>query len=480
MPIIKLPIAKGSYQSESLALSSQRCINWIPVIPQSAAVNNRALFPSPGLSQLGSTGLSPNRGAMTMKGIAYFVNGTALYSTSSTGVSSNLGAIEGLNRVSLANNGRYLVVVVPSGKSYAYDNEGGSLAEIIDPDFRASDTVVFKDGYFVFSSSDGTVFFNSALNNPFVFDSLDFGTAEISPDLIVALHVNHNELFVCGEETIELFQNVGGAGFPFQRIPGANIQKGVHAKHSLVEFDNTFLFIGGGLNEGSSAWKVSGSSSAQKISTSAIDTAIQDFNETEISNCFSWTYSANGSFFAGFTFSSDRIPSKTFVYDATTSALGGSHEWHERQTGVTDHRWRVNSIVAAYGKTLVGDSENGRIGVIDDSLYTEYGETIVRERTTEAYPSDIPLVVGELKMTVESGVGLTDGQGADPQIMMSYSDDGARTFSSEFWRSLGKKGEYTVYPTWRRQGRIPSQRVLRFRVTDPVKAVIIKLEADVI
>jgi hypothetical protein len=412
-----------------------------------------------------------------MAEVAYFVNGTTLYSVSSAGVVTNIGFVSGSGRVSMANNGQYLVIVVPGTTAYAFNNVSGALAEITDVDFRASDTVVFKDGYFVFSASDGSVFFNSALNDPFTYDSLDFGTAEINPDRIVALHVNHNELFVGGLETIELFQNIGGAGFPFQRIPGANIQKGIHAKFSTVEFDNTFLFIGGGLNERSAVWRVAGSSSVQKVSTSAIDNAIQEFTRDEIKQAFAWTYSDGGNFYAGFTFPSTRISSKTFVYDATTSSLTGESTWHERQTGSTDNQWRVNSIVSAYGELLVGDSVDGRIGKIDKTAYTEYGDIIYRERASQPFfDQGLPLFESEIALTMETGVGLSSGQGSDPIIRMDYSDDG-RTFSSEFQRSYGKVGEYGVVPTWRRQGRIPRHRVIRFKTSEPVKSVIIKLEA---
>ena len=477
----QLQIATGFYASDSLPLSAQRCINWIPVIPQAEALNNRALFDVPGLTLFGSAS-GVNRGAQEMKEVPYFVNGGALFSASSDGVTTSRGAIEGSGRVSLANNGQFLVVVVPGGKAYAYDNQAETLAEITDVDFRTSDTVVYKDGFFVFSSSDGSVFFNSALNDPFTYSGLDFGTAEINADRIIALHVNHNELFVCGLETIELFQNVGGADFPFQRIPGANIQKGVHAKFSIVEFDNTLVFVGGGLNESSSIWKVAGSSSAVKISTSAIDNAIQEFTKEEISNSFSWVYSAGGSFFVGFTFKSDRIDNKTFVYDATTSALSGQPEWHERQSGVDYNSWRVNSIVSAYGKLLVGDSEGGNIGFIDKANYTEYGSVMVQEKASKPFSAGgLPIFSGEIQLTMESGVGLTIGQGSDPVIRMDYSDEGGRpgTFSSEFPRSYGKIGEFTSVPSWRRQGRIPKHRVIRFKTSEPVKSVIIKLEADV-
>ena len=481
MPRQQLEIATGFYTSDSLPLCAQRCINWIPVIPQAEALNQRALFNAPGLT-LFSTVTGVNRGGQEMKEVAYFVNGTSLFSVSSAGVSTNLGAIEGAGRVSLANNGQYLVIVVPNGKAYAYDNVSSTLAEITDVDFtaRKASAVIYKDGYFVFSSADGSVFFNSSLNDPFTFSGLDVGAAEINPDRIVGLHVNHNELYVLGLETIELFQNVGGSGFPFQRIPGANIQKGVHSSFSVSEFDNTFTFVGGGINEASAIWKVTGSSSAVKISTSAIDNAIQQFTRAEIENCFSWTYALGGNYFVGFTFESIRIPNKTFVYDATTSALAGSSIWHERQTGVTDNSWRVNSIVSAYDKLMVGDALGGNIGYIDNTNYTEYGDVMVQEKASKPFSvSGLPIFAGEIQLTMESGVGLSVGQGSDPAVRMDFSDDGGRTFSSEFSRSYGKIGEYMSLPTWRRQGRIPRHRVIRFKTSDPVKSVIIKLEADV-
>jgi hypothetical protein len=481
MPRQQLEIATGFYASDSLPLCAQRCINWIPVIPQAESLSQRALFDAPGLT-LFSTVTGVNRGSKEMKEVPYFVNGNSLWSVNSAGVSTNRGTIEGSGRVSMATNGQYLVVVVPNGKAYAYDNVSSTLTQITDIDFtaRKANAVVYKDGFFVFAAADGTVFFNSALNDPFTLRGEDFLAADINPDRIMGLHVNHNELYVLGSETIELFQTIGGADFPFQRIPGANIQKGVHGGFSVSEFDNTFTFVGGGVNEGSAIWKVTSSASAVKISTSAIDTAIQEFTRAEIENCFTWAYALDGNYFVGFTFESDRIPSKTFSYDATTSALAGISTWHERQSGTTDNSWRVNSIVYAHDKLLVGDSQGGNIGYIDKKSYTEYGDVMVQEKASKPFSANgIPLFAGEIQLTMESGVGLATGQGSDPVVRMDFSDDGGRTFSSEFSRSYGKIGEYMSLPTWRRQGRIPRHRVLRFKTSEPVKSVIIKLEANI-
>lgn len=485
MPRVQLEISTGFYQSESLPISAQRCINLIPIIPQpqGSALNQRALLGAPGIKTVVTTGAivtGSNRGCHVMGGIPFFVNGNTLFSLSSQDVIVSHGTVDGSGRVSMADNGTKLCIVVPGGNGFVFD--GLTVTRITDPDYRPSDTVVFKDGFYVFTASDGDVFFNSALNDPLTFDALDFGTGEIDPDKIVAAHVNHNELFILGEETIEIFQNVGGAGFPFQRIPGANIQKGCHAKFTPINFDNTFVFVGGGENERSSVWKVTGSSSVQKISTSAIDFAIQEFTKDEISDAFSWAYSEDGNTFVGFTFESsgNRIPARTFAYDATSSALSGRAVWSERQSGVTDNRWRVNSLVEAHNKLLTSDQIDGRIGELDKSTFQEYGNLIFRQKASSPFSNQgNSQFWGEVELTLEGGVGLTSGQGSDPIIRMDFSDDGGRTFSNEFSRKAGKIGEFFKRVIWRRQGRIPAHRVIRFTMTDPIKWNIIKLEANI-
>ena len=477
---VPLPLGFTFYQHVSRPFSSQRCINWIPTVAEGTALSNMMLLQPPGLKQFTDTSLGANRGAMTMKEVPYHIQGSSLVSEDSNGTVTNHGAIPGSGRVSLANNGQYLVIVIPGGSAYAYDNQADTLAQITDPDFQVSDTVVFKDGYFVFSATDGKQFFNSALNDPFTYDGLDIGTAEINPDRIVALHVNHNELFVGGLETIELFQNVAGTGFPFQRIPGANIQKGVHAKFSLVEFDNTFCFVGGGLNELSAIWKVTGSSSVAKISSDAIDSQIQKFTRDEIADSFAMTFAVDGQFLAAFTFESERIPSRTFVYNGTASALSQQKVWFELQTGLDEqgNRWTVQSIIAAHGKLLVGDSVTGVIGELDNETFTNYDAAMLRRMTTAPFSADgAPIFSGSFEATFQAGVGLTTGQGSEPYALMDSSDDGGNTFKFETRRKIGAIGKYKDRSIWERQGRFPVSRSVRLSVTDPVRANLIKLAA---
>ena len=478
MPRTALPIPLGFYQSGTRPLSSQRCINWIPTVAEAAALNDKALIQPSGVTQFANAGGDACRGAWVMKEVPYFVMGNSLISVSSIGAITTHGNISGTARVSLADNGTFLVVVVPGGDAYAFNNETNALTQITDPDFQTSDTVTFYRGYFVFTTTDGRQLFVSNLNSPLTFDALDFGSAEGDPDRIVTQIVEHDELSIIGAKTTEVFRSVGGADFPLQIITGAFTQKGAHTKYGVVKFDNTYMFVGGGENELTAIWRQSSSSSAVKVSTDAIDNAIQEFTKDEIANAFAMTFSKKGQFFALFTFNSTRMPGKTFAYNATASGLSGTSVWFEFQTGMSDAPWRVNSIVKAYGKLLCGDSNDGRIGELIDNVYTEYGAAVLRQATTSPFSQNgTSIFAGELEATFESGVGLTTGQGSDPVAMMEFSDDGGNIFKGPFKRSIGKIGEFGHETVWNRQGRFPNARTMRFTVTDPINANLIRLAA---
>lgn len=476
MPRIPLEIPLGFYQDESLALSGQRCINWIPTVSEGPADNATSLKQPYGLSVFAETNLGACRGKWVVMGVDYSVNGNNLVSISSTGVATNLGTIAGSVRVDMADNGTFLVVVVPGSNGYVYDTSSNLLTQITDPDFQVSDTVRFYRGVFVFTASDGKQLFTSNLNQPLVFDALDFGSAEGDPDRIVTQIVDHDELSVIGEETTEVFRFVGGAGFPLQIISGAFTEKGAHSKYGAAEFDSTYVFIGGGKNELTSIWRQTSSSSSVKISTNAIDNAIQKFTKEEVAESFVMTFSKQGQFFAIFTFESTRIPSRTFVYNGTASGLSGRSVWFELQTGLTDNSWRANAITKAYGKLLVGDSVDGRIGLIDDSVFTEYGDTTLKQATTKPFSSNgNSIFAGEFEATLEAGVGVTTGQGSSPVVMMEFSDDQGRNFTGPFKRDIGKIGDYGHETIWRRQGRFPNSRSIRLTITDPVNSNLIRL-----
>lgn len=478
MPRTPLPIAEGFYVNRSLPISAQDCINWYPVVLDGSGLSQTALFGTPGLHQFATSGVDKqkNRGGHVKNGIAYEVNGDKLYRVNSDGTMDALGTVTGTltDRVSMADNGTQLVILDPGGNGFVFDEDAGTpFLQITDVDFTANGApqhVVYIDGFFLFTT-DTKKFIISALNDGLAYNALDFGSAEADPDNIVAPIVHNNQLFIGGSETIEVFQNIGGAGFPFQRVQGFVMPAGVFAPFSIIEGGDTFFFIGGGKNDSPSIRVFTGAG-VDIVSTDAIDSILQGFTEAEIEQSFAWSYSQSGSRFVGFS-----LPTTTLVFDLD------SKQWHERQSQIIDAtgtrvvRWRVNSMITAYGKVLVGDSEDGRIGELDLDFFDEYDEAIKRQRATVAISNNgnsfrMPII----ELTVESGVG--DSGTPDPKIRLAMSKDG-KTFGDERTRSMGKVGEFNRRVIWNKNGRFARFAVLRFTMSDMVKPVIIKLEAVV-
>lgn len=81
--------------------------------------------------------------------------------------------------------------------------------------------------------------------------------------------------------------------------------------------------------------------------------------------------------------------------------------------------------------------------------------------------------------TVANDIAPNTPQGADPQVMLSVSDDGGRTFSLlQKWRSMGKIGEYKKRLRWLKLGQ-SRQRQIRLEITDPVRRNLIGFYLDV-
>jgi len=474
---MQIPLGLGAYESGSMPFSAQRCVNMYAAVAQDQAWSEAVLFGTPGIVQLGTGGTlssDKSRGSVVMGGVEYVVNGESLNSFDSEGTKTALGTIAGTARCSIAHNGLVMAIVVPGGLAYTYTAATTTLAQITSANYVTSDTVSYSDGYFIYTQTDGLKWFVSNLNTPGTIDPLDFGSAELSPDLIVAGFANYDNVFILGADTIESFQNIGGADFPYQRIEGASYEKGCSAKYTPIQWEGAFYFVGGGQNERDSIYRAGSSGEPEKVSTDAIDNEIQNFTAAEISNAYSFTYGINGQSFVGFTFRSIVVDSRTFVYNVRAG------KWFEQQTGVSDNALRVASIDFVYNKLIVTDAVDGRIGYLDEDVFTEYGDRLLAEKVTPpVFIDGVSTIFHELELIIDAGQGLITGQGSDPQVMMDFSDDGGRNWSYELWTDLGGIGEYYQRAVWRRLGESPQSRIFRFRVTDPIKRTFIKLDTTI-
>jgi len=481
-----LPFAQGFYVSESLPISAQECINYYPNPPQTSTITEMALFNTPGLVEKTAAATGEfNRGSHKLADILYQVNGNNLYRIDRTvnafgpdtfaAVAVN-GAVSipGEKRVQIIDNGVQMAIIVPEETQkfnvWIFTVAGG-LVQLSDVDFNGPVSAgVYIDSFFLFTKKDGKQFFISASNDGFSYNALDFATAAVDPDPIKAPFVLRNQLFIFGSQTAESFQNIGGSGFPFQRIQGQVIQKGILAANTITEIQGSMVWLGSSVNEQPAIW-ISSGGDPERISTTAIENQLRTYTDTQIEDAFVNKYSQSGNYFLAFTFPGQT----TFTYDFTSGL------WHERKSvnDVTVIPWRVTTIEDAYGELFVGDSISNKIGIIDKDTFTDYGSITRRRFVTPPFSNNgEPFFVDSVELFMETGTALTTSQGSDPKMLMSASNDGGRTFNNNISRDIGLIGEYEQRLIWGQLGRTSREKMLAFETSEPIKSVIIKLEVN--
>lgn len=463
--ITKIPFIGQSYESISKPFAAQQAINFYLEDAQSEARSNKALVGTPGLSTFIDLGAGANaaiRGLHVFEDFLYAVSGQTLYKIDELGNSTALGTIPLTTRVSIENNTTQLCVVNGTD-GFIYTPSSDTFEKILDVDFRPADIVQFLDQYFIFHETDSPRFFISALSNGLNYNGLDFGTAEGSPDLIVSILADHRDLLLFGEVSTELWDNTGNVDFPFEVQNGVFIERGCGAPASVVKMDNQVYWLG----EDRVIYTLNGYLPA-KVSTHAIDERIRQYDRVD--DAFAFHYTEGGHFFYCITFPDG---DETWCYDAS------SKSWHQRSSGAKAGRWRANAYAKFKGKNYIGDSQSGKIFEMSLETYAEDGNPIVRVRTTmPETANELPVFMAKLQVYMESGAGLVSGQGSNPLVGLSWSDDGGRTFKDPRFREMGKTGEYATRVIWRRLGRFRN-RIFKLVVTDPIKTVIIDASAEV-
>jgi len=203
-----------------------------------------------------------------------------------------------------------------------------------------------------------------------------------------------------------------------------------------------------------------------RISTHAVEHALQDYVRAgiTIADAVAFTYQEDGHTFYVLNFPTAKA---TWVYDSSTQL------WHERGTwdesSTQYEAWRPQSHCFAFNKHLVGDRALGTIYEMSLDNYTDAGGGVLRRmrRTPHVTVEQESLFYHKFQIELETGLGLSSGQGDDPQAMVRWSDDGGQTWGHEHWVSAGKQGDYSARAIWRRLGR-GRNRVFEVVVTDPI------------
>jgi hypothetical protein len=300
------------------------------------------------------------RGLWTFGGFLYIASGGKLYRADGNFAVTELGLINGSGPVSMADNGIQLFVAC-NPSAFIYNANTGVFAQITDPDFPGAVSVGYLDSYFVFNEPNSQRVWVTSLLDGTAIDPLDFASAEGNPDNIVSLMVDHREVWLFGNNTVEVWYNAGAADFPLARIEGAFMETGCLAPYSVAKLDNSVFWLGSDARGNGIVYRNQGYN-GQRISTHAVEWQIQQYGV--LSDAVGYSYQQDGHSFYVLTFPTANA---TWVFDVSTGA------WHERAAwdGVEFRRHRSNCQANFAGKVIVGDWETGILYEVDPDVHTD-------------------------------------------------------------------------------------------------------------
>jgi hypothetical protein len=535
---MKTPILGSAYVARSVNAADNRMVNLFPEIVPEGGKEPAFLQRAPGLTTLATLGTGPVRGLWTFGNYGYAVSGSTLYQIDSNWDAVAKGTVGGSGPVSMADNGTQLFIAAnPQG--YIYNASTDVFQQITDPDFPGAGTVGYIDGYFTFNEPGTQKIWVTQLLDGTSIDPLEFASAEGNPDNVVAIFVDHREIWVFGTNSTEVWYDAGLLDFPLARIQGAFNELGCAAPYSVAKMDNQVYWLGKDARGQGIVYKAAGYI-GQRVSTHAIEWQMQEY--ADISDATGYTYQQDGHSFYVLNFPTANT---TWVYDVATGA------WHERASldNGTFNRHRANNQMFFNSAIVVGDYQNGKIYDFNLNVYADDGAPQKWLRSWRALPTGANnltrTIQHALQLDCETGVGLNTypaydaedlatesgnilvaqfvqgylttqagdqlvteandnneplvtqvqpaedyneyaleteaylgAPGYTPQAMLRWSDDGGHTWSNEHWKSMGRIGRFGHRTIWRRLGATMKirDRVYEVSGTDPVRIYIMGAE----
>jgi hypothetical protein len=444
--------------------------------------------------------------------------------------------------VSMNDNSFEVIIADGTVNGYLITIATDVLAAISDADYPAISSVTFQDGFFVGVEKDTRRFYISALYNGDSWDPLDVATVEGRSSTLLSAVSNVQDLWFFGERSTEVYYNSGNADFPFERIQGAIIDTGTAAVASAIKINGQLYWLTDDRQvcrnqsynkiEFISTPEIDYQLSTYTIVSDAIGyTYVMDGHHFYVlafpSEGKTWAYDTLSGFwhewqsYLGGATPWGRHRSNCAVQLGQYQIVGdygngllyklnlntysdNGHTIRRRRAAQTINKEKLNlihhsfeldiepgvGVVATQAEVhchLSGDAvstftvDSGGSGYLDNPSVMFYGGggsgAVATATASGGAVTSITLLNGGSGYTSAPTMVIVGG-GYDPQAVLDWSDDGGHTWSNQYWKSLGKIGEYKKRLKWNRLG-MSKNRVYRVTISDPVKVSILAAYAEI-
>ena len=346
---------------------------------------------------------------MAVVGNKVYANGTNVLTLStSTGTVGFTEFVSSTGTVSL--------ILLDGTDGYVFSNSTTSV-KITDADFPTPHVPmpIFIDGYLFVAKANTADVYNSDLDNPSSWTAGDYISAEMYPDLVIALSKNNNYIYAIGSASTEYLYDVANAtGSPLGRHDSAVQQFGTAARDSVVQTETEVIMIGETNNGGHTVWTIDGFKAAE-VGIPAIKSALlAEGSNLPNAQAFCVRVAGQKCYVICLT-------NRTLVYSFDTKM------WHEWSTA-SGAFLCAHGTDGPNGSAYLLDKTNGKIYTMDETLFTDAGTAINCVFTSSKLDFD---TINRKFMYRLSMIGdVPDSTGTDLAVSVQWSDDDYKTFSS--------------------------------------------------
>lgn len=454
------PLFGLGQQGKSPHVTAQRHLNLYAEITPEGEKSRVAFYGTPGLLLFTSFGDTPIRGWIAVGDYLYCVHRGTFWQVDNAGTKTNRGTLSTTTgRVRLAYNGTQ-IAMVDGTSMYCFTIATNAFVTVASGLFANPIDITYQDSYGIAIFRNSQFRQISGLGDFTTWDALDFDSAESNPDGLVRILSDHDELVCPGTLTTEFAGNTGAVDFPFKPFSGSALEYGLAAPDSLTKYNDSLAGLW--KNEmGQVQVMVMRGHAPTPISTPEIDSLINGYATVSDATAFSYMLGGHPMYQINFP-----AAGKSWLFDSTTGL------WSELESGLAGARHRGEMRLDYLNKPRITDYENGNIYTLDADTYTDNGTPIKRQIIgRHAFKGHARSSISRLQLDMETGVGLIDGQGADPQAMLQISKDDGGTWGAELWRSIGGIGNRAARVVWNRLGSA-YHWLFKITITDPIKVVI--------
>jgi hypothetical protein len=451
-----------SYVASSPAIDCEKSFNLFPEVinvPGTKPKTRIALRRKPGLKLLQTLPDSPGRGKFSIDGRDFAVAGGSFFELLTPTSSTMWGSIPyGTSPVQMECNTTQIGLLA-DGLFYLFTLATNTFQAITGQDGLPANAISLAaiDTYFLLLGGNSNEFGLSGPLDGTTWSGLDFGSSE-EPDNAVAILNLHLYLWIFGEQDTIVFEDTGASDFPFQRVPGSQIEQGCGATNSPCVADNTVFWLGNDARGPAVAYRANGFDPA-RVSTDAVEEAWQGYATT--ADCVTYPYQEKGHLFVMWHFPT---AGTTWAYDIACGMWHNRGLWNPNTAAFGPELARFHSF--CFGKHLVLDYSSGNVYEQSTAFATDAGAAIrwIRAAPVVNKEGDV-LFFSYFQADMETGGGLPGGGVA--QVMLRWSDDNGENWCTPRQTGMGAIGQTKARVIVWRNGS-SRNRAYELSGTDPV------------